>query len=138
MYIINSARNCISSKRNALYIIKLQVKCTPERVLDLIERVPGGRLVLAHFGGNEMTEEVYDLLCGHDIYFDTGLALDYISEQSFKKILDKHGEDKILFATDGPWADATAYIERIRSFGLGERVENKIFYENAARLINLR
>lgn len=115
-----------------------EVKCTPERVLDLIERVPGGRLVLAHFGGNEMTDEVFELLCGKDVYFDTALVLDYIDECSFKKILDKHGEDRILFATDGPWADARSYIERIRSFNLGERTENKIFFENAEKLLNLQ
>ena len=112
--------------------------CTPERVIDLIRRVPHGKLVLGHLGGNEMTEEVYDMLCGEDLYLDTALVLDYIDEKSFKKILDKHGEDRILFATDAPWADARSYIERIRSFGLGEKVENKIFFENAKKLINLR
>ena len=112
--------------------------CTPERVIDLIRRVPHKKLVLGHFGGNEMTEEVYDKLCGEDVYFDTALVLDYIDEKSFKKILDKHGEDKILFATDAPWANASAYIDRIRSFGLGERTENKIFYENALTLIDKR
>lgn len=115
-----------------------EVKCTPSGVIDLIERVPGAKLVLAHYGGNEMTKEVLDLLCGRDVYFDTALALDYIDEKSFKKILDKHGEDKILFATDGPWADAEAYIERIRSFGLGEKTENKIFFKNAEKLLNLQ
>lgn len=112
--------------------------CTPDGVIELIRRVPHKKLVLGHFGGNEMTEEVFDTLCGEEVYFDTALVLDYIDEKSFKKILDKHGEDRILFATDNPWADAGFYIERIRSFGLGERVENKIFCENAKSLINLR
>lgn len=112
--------------------------CTPDGVIDLIRRVPHKKLVLGHLGGNEMTEEVFDTLCGEGVYLDTALVLDYIDEGSFKKILDKHGEDRILFATDNPWADAGAYVERIRSFGLGERVENKIFCENAKNLINLR
>ncbi|MBQ7356474.1 MAG: amidohydrolase family protein [Clostridia bacterium] len=115
-----------------------EVRCTPERVIDLIRRVPHEKFILAHYGGNEMTEQVASLLCGENIYFDTGLVLDYIDDNSFKKILDKHGADKILFATDGPWADAEAYIARIRSLGLGEDAENKIFSENAKRLINLR
>lgn len=115
-----------------------EVRCTPERVIDLIRRTPHEKFVLAHYGANEMTDAVADLLCGENIYFDTGLVLDYIDDNSFKKILNKHGADRILFATDGPWADADRYIARIRSLGLDKSVENKIFYENAERLINLR
>ena len=63
--------------------------------------------------------------------------LDYIDEDSFKKILKKHGEDKILFATDGPWANAKRYIEKIKNFNLGKVAEDKIFYKNAAKLLNL-
>ena len=114
-----------------------EVKCTPERVIDLISRVKGVKLVLAHLGGNEMTEDVYETLAGEDVYFDTALVLDYIDEGSFKKILKKHGDDKILFATDAPWANAKKYIEKIRSFNLGRDTEEKILYKNAAKLLNL-
>lgn len=112
--------------------------CTPDGVIDLIRCVPHKKLVLAHFGGNEMTEEVYDKLCGMDVYFDTALALDYIDEGSFKSILEKHGADRILFATDSPWADAEKYVNRLRSFSLGDDVLNKIFCDNARKLLKLR
>ena len=113
-------------------------RCSPDRVIDLISRAPHTKFVLAHYGGNEMTDEVFDKLCGLDIYFDTGLVLDYIDEKSFKKILDKHGEDRVLFATDGPWGDAEKYLKTLRALGLSRVAEEKILHENAERLINLQ
>ena len=62
------------------------VKCTPERALKLIRRVPYGKLVLAHLGANEMPSEVLDILCGEDVYFDTAFVLKNTDEETFKKI----------------------------------------------------
>ena len=113
------------------------VKCTPDRVLKLIEKVPYSKLVLAHMGANEMFDEVYDKLCGTEVYFDTAYVLRFIGEDMFKKILKNHGEDKVLFATDTPWSDVKTDVNILRSFNLGERVENKIFCENAQKLLGI-
>ena len=113
------------------------VKCTPDRVLNLIKKVPYSKLVLAHYGANEMFDEVFDKLCEADVYFDTAYILRFISEDMFKKILKKHGEDKILFATDTPWSDIKTDVNILRSFKLDKATENKIFYENAQNLLGI-
>ncbi len=113
------------------------VRCTPERALKLIEKVPYNKLVLAHYGANEMFEDVLENLCETDVYFDTAYILRFISEELFKKILKKHGEDKILFATDTPWSDVKTDVNILKSFMLDKKVENKIFYENAQRLLGI-
>lgn len=113
------------------------VKCTPYLVKELIKRVPYSKLVLAHMGANEMHSEVIKELCGLDVYFDTAYVLRFISEAMFKEILKRHGEDKILFATDTPWSDIKNDISIIKSFGLDKETENKIFYENAKRLLGI-
>ena len=113
------------------------VKCTPDRVLKLLKKVPYGKLVLAHFGGNEMFDEVYEKLAGLDIYFDTSYVLRYIDKSVFLKILEKHGEDKILFATDSPWSNAEIDLKIIKSYGLSNSTLNKIFSENAKGLLRI-
>jgi len=60
-----------------------------------------------------------------------------ISEELFKKILSKHGDDKILFATDCPWRDIKSDVEIIKSYNLGKEIEDKIFYKNAKKLLNI-
>ena len=113
------------------------VRCTPERARRLIERVGYDRLVLAHMGANEMAEQVIDTLCGLDVYFDTAYVLRNMSREIFLKMLEKHGEDKILFASDSPWSSIEGDVKIIKGFGLDKRTEEKIFYENAKKLLGI-
>lgn len=113
------------------------IKCTPDRVLNLISRVPYNKLVLAHYGGNEMFDEVYEKLAGQDLFIDTSYILRFINPKTFCKILLKHGEDKILFASDSPWSDAGFDIAKLNSFGLSTTTMKKIFCENARALLQL-
>ena len=113
------------------------VRCTPERALRLIRKVPHSKLVLAHMGANEMPREVIDALCGEDVYFDTAYVLRFIGKDNFEKILKKHGADRILFASDSPWSDVKNDVNIIKSFELDKRIENKIFFENAKALLGI-
>ena len=113
------------------------IKCTPDRVLNLISKVPYNKLVLAHCGGNELFEEVYEKLAGQDLYIDTSYILRFIDPKMFCKILEKHGEDKVLFASDSPWSDAGFDIEILKSFGLSTTTMKKIFCENARALLQI-
>lgn len=114
------------------------VKCTPERVLRLLERVGGyDKLVLAHLGGNKMAKEVIRLLAGENVYFDTSFSLHDAEKADFLKMVEKHGADRILFATDSPWRDIGEELEIFRSYDLGAETEAKILSENARKLLGL-
>ena len=113
------------------------VKCTPDRALKLINKVPYGKLVLAHLGANEMFSEVYEKLCGADVYFDTAYILRFIDKETFIEILEKHGEDKILFASDSPWSDVKGDVDILKSFSLPQATEDKIFSGNARALLGI-
>lgn len=114
------------------------IKCTPLRTLKLLDALGGyDKLVLAHMGGNELFDEVLNELAGESVYFDTSYVLSFIGQDMFEKILARHGEDKILFATDSPWQDECKEISLLRSFKLGDKVNEKIFSQNAIKLLNL-
>ena len=113
------------------------VRCTPELALDLLSRVPHERMVFAHLGANEMPKKTIELLAGRNVYFDTAYALRYTERSDFMKILELHGEDRILFATDSPWSSMTVDLGIIRSYGLSEETESKILYKNAAALLGI-
>jgi predicted TIM-barrel fold metal-dependent hydrolase len=113
------------------------VHCTPERALSVIKRVGHKKLVLAHLGGSELPEEVIDKLCGEDVYFDTAYILRYINEEAFKKILNRHGADRILFATDYPWSSIEEDVKAIKSFSLDRTTEEKLFEKNARELLGI-
>lgn len=113
------------------------VHCPPSRALRLMERVPHTKLVLAHLGGNELADEVIDSLCGRDVYFDTAYVLRSTPRETFLRMLERHGAERILFATDSPWSDAEVDTAIIKSYGLGERIEKMIFSENAKGLLGI-
>ena len=113
------------------------VRCTPDRAKRLIDRVGHSKLVLAHLGANERYEEVYEELCGEDVYFDTAYILRFVEKETFMKILEKHGSDRILFASDSPWSSIENDVKILKSFGLDRETEDKIFYGNAKRLLGI-
>ncbi|MBE5754358.1 MAG: metal-dependent hydrolase [Clostridiales bacterium] len=113
------------------------VRCPPERVKKVIEEVGHSKFVLAHYGAHKQWQNVLDLLCGLDVYFDTAYTLHEIDSDLFKSILEKHGEDKILFATDCPWQDICDNANRLKSLNLSQQTLDKLFYKNALKLLDL-
>ena len=111
------------------------VKCTPQRAAALIDRLGGySKLVLAHLGGNKMADEVEKHLVGKDVCFDTAYVLKDLDRAQFCRIVDNHGADKILFATDCPWSDVGRDLQIIREFARAGDLD-KILCRNAMRLI---
>lgn len=113
------------------------VKCPPELVKEVIKKVDHDKFVLGHFGGHKQWEQVLDVLAGENVYFDTAFTLHEIDKELFKKILSKHGEDKILFASDCPWADIDAHAKVLKSYDLSKETLDKIFYKNALKLLEI-
>lgn len=113
------------------------VRCTPERALDLIHRAPHKKSVFAHLGASLMPEAVLEVLAGEDVYFDTAFSLKRTAPDKIKEIIEKHGADRILFATDSPWSSIEDDARIIRSLGLEKETEDKIFYKNALALLGI-
>ena len=122
-------------------------------ILKLIEDVRPERLVLAHMGGWQNWDDVERDLAGANVYLDTAYSLgpvyhregeetqvpydETISAERFVRICRKHGTDRVLFATDSPWAPQDGYVRFIRKCGLTETEQELILGKNAAGLLGL-
>ena len=113
------------------------VHCPPKNMRKVLDTVRPEKMVLAHLGGWSRWDEVYEYLAGENVWLDTAFIYDYISKEQFMKILEKHGSDKILFATDSPWSDMTKGIEWIKGLSLPQSVEEDILSGNAKRLLGI-
>jgi len=113
------------------------VHCPPDKAKKVIDAIKPDKLILAHFGGWKQWEEVYELLAGENVYFDTSFIFDYIEQEVFFKILKKHGHEKVLFATDSPWSDVGKAVEVMRSMPLAQNVIEDILSGNARKLLSL-
>lgn len=111
------------------------VHCTPKMISDLVDEVAPEKLVLAHFGGHLMTEDVEKYLIGKNVYFDTAYDLDKISAYQATKIIRSHGAERILFGTDTPWASQKAFVDCFNRLPLTDWEKKLILKQNAMKLL---
>ncbi len=114
------------------------VHCPVSKSVKVIEELQPPKLILAHTGGWKQWDEVEEELAGLPVYMDCAFCAEYMSKQQFERIVQKHGADRILFATDSPWEDPATTIRWIESMELSEVDKRKIYYENACRLLDIK
>lgn len=114
------------------------VHCPPDRMRKVLDTLKPSRMVLAHYGGWKQWEMVYDYLAGENVYLDTAFTFDFIEDDMFLKILEKHDNDKILFATDSPWSHVQRDVDKIKTLPIPSYVREMILYGNAAKLLQLK
>lgn len=113
------------------------IHCTPQMSAEVIDEVQPEKLVLAHLGGNQQWDEVEEYLVGKNVYFDTGVIFDSINEEQFIRIMRNHGSDKILFATDSPWASQKRFVEVVRKMEITEEERERVLWKNGAELLGI-
>jgi len=111
--------------------------CTPERLLKVVRSFPQGKVVAAHMGSYSYWDDVERYLVGEDVYFDTSYSLGWIGDEQAKRIIKRHGYEKILFGTDSPWTGQAEEIEKLKRLNFGAKVENAILGDNAKRLLGI-
>ncbi len=124
----------------------------PDMILEVIDRVAPGKFVLAHMGGWSGWDDVEKYLAGAPVWMDTAFSIGLIEEGSdhrkplrgknmeeedFLRLCRKHGTDRILFATDSPWADQSDYVESFKKMSFTQSESRAILGENARKLLEL-
>lgn len=94
-------------------------------------------VVAAHWGGINCNQEVLELLCGKDIYFDTSFGYSMLPRYYALKIIEKHGADRLLFGTDTPWHTPEMELRLLNNLGLKDEEMEKITHKNAEKLLRL-
>lgn len=113
------------------------IHCTPKAARKVIDEVAPEKLVLAHFGGYMCWDDVEKYLVGQNVYFDTAYIHNTINQEQFLRILQNHGDGKILFATDSPWSGHKESIEWLRNLKMPHETLEKILYKNALELLRI-
>jgi uncharacterized protein len=110
----------------------------PASFARVLDDFPQLTVVLAHMGGWKQWEAVADVLCGRDVFLETSYTLPYIGPQAFTDLVTSHGAGRVVFGSDGPWADVGHEARTIAGLGLGDQEREAILWGNAARLLDGR
>lgn len=96
-------------------------------------------MVLAHFGGIHLWDEVESLLAGREnVYFDTAMAATYMRDPKIAmKILEKHPIENIFLGSDCPWESPDRSIAFVESLPISDDRKEKILGRNAASFYGL-
>ena len=116
-----------------------RVYANPDATLRRIRRSPKTKFVCAHWGANMMWHETYDKLLSENVWIDTSLCAFSALDKNFAvKMIDKIGADRVLFASDCPWASSAETFAYLDSLPLRDDVKEKIYYANAEKLLKIR
>ena len=112
---------------------------TPAMIGRIAREFPELRIVAAHFGGYHVYEEALEHVIGLDVHLDTSWppSVASIDPARVRSIIERHGADRIVFATDWPMADPSAEVAAIRALGLPADQTEAILGGNFARLLGL-
>lgn len=109
-----------------------------DRIERLLQKVDSEFIILAHMGAFNEWEDVLSLLAGkYKAYFDISVVSRFIDIELYRKIIDVHGADKILFGSDMPWELPSDTLAFLKKSGIcGEELEF-ITHKNAEKILNL-
>lgn len=111
---------------------------SPERLTNLLRRVPELRAVAAHFGGWRSWPRSLAHLQPEGVLYDTSSTLGMIDRELVLRFIDKIGPDRLIFGTDFPMWSPKEELERFLSLGLDEAEQQKILYGNFMNLLHLK
>lgn len=94
-------------------------------------------VVAAHWGGFGCCFEVLEKLCGENIWFDLSFGYCNMPRATAQAIVDRHGPDKLVFASDMPWHRPAWEKRLLDTLDLSPEDREKIDCGNAQRLLKL-
>lgn len=110
----------------------------PNRIIPVLEKFDGIKIVGAHLGGWSLWKEAEKTLSGYKNFIvDCSSSLAFMPPDEAKRIIRAYGADRVLFGTDYPMWEFKAELERFFDLGLSKEENEAILYNNAARLFGI-
>ncbi len=108
-----------------------------DKIKTMLRQVDDRFLILAHMGAFNQWDEVEESLLKTNAYFDTAVVSRFIKPEQYRRIIDKHGADKILFGSDAPWESPDDTYKFLVGTGVdGEELE-LICHKNAEKILGI-
>lgn len=109
----------------------------PEGLAKVLADFPDLTVIAAHLGGFSVWDTAEKYLVGRPgpLYFDVSSSLEFMDLAQAKRMILKHGTDRVLFGSDFPMHDPGHTLSLFLSLGLSEEDNEKILWKNAQQLL---
>jgi predicted TIM-barrel fold metal-dependent hydrolase len=112
---------------------------TPAMMQNLVREFPRLDVIACHFGGYRLLDQAEEMIIGLPVHVDTswppGLAT--LDPARIRKLIERHGPERVIFASDWPMADPAQEVEAIGALGLSDADTAAILGGNIAALLGL-
>lgn len=128
------------------------VRCSPQMTDRALRQAGPVTLVMAHMGGWRNWDDVAVLAQHPNAYIDTAFSLGaftpledghytpdetaLLTAEKACALIHAFGADRVLFATDSPWADQADTLVHLRALPLSQQEQQAILCGNAQRLLH--
>lgn len=109
----------------------------PESIATLVERMPGLRLIAAHFGSWQMWERVAKCLSNKPVFMDLSFTFGLLDDDAIVSMSRAHGTQRIMFGTDAPWRPQREELLHFLRLPFTKSEQQRILWQNAADLFDL-
>ena len=116
------------------FVIDEGTEAHPAAFAQMLDSWPTLRCVLAHMGSYRYWDEVREHLLGREVYLDTAYVPGNLADEQLLSLIRDHGVERVMFGSDGPWADAGAEVAHLRRIGLDDQELERVLYRNAHSL----
>ncbi len=121
---------------------QIPARSTPKRLRKVHDDFPKLGMIIAHFGGFGMLDEVKQHLMGQDVFLDTSYCptIKDLDPREIANLIQVHGPHRIVYGTDYPWGKQGVSqgweYDFIKNLPLSHGEKEMILGENAFRLFN--
>lgn len=114
------------------------IHCPSDVLGKIAELFPRLTIIAAHMGGMETPQLAARHLAGkRNVYFDTAFASHFLDAGAFRELVELHGAERVLFATDCPWSTLPAERALLEGAGLSPAQVERIACRNAEELFGI-
>ncbi len=107
----------------------------PNRLIPMIKKYPGLKIIAAHFGGWSIWKQAAEKLCGYEnLTVDCSSSFYGMTNEEALGCIRLFGAERVLFGTDFPMWDPEEEVRRFYSLGLEKWEQDCIFFKNAEKI----
>jgi predicted TIM-barrel fold metal-dependent hydrolase len=109
-------------------------------IADIARAFPRLTIIAAHLGGYHVHAEALEHVIGLPrVYLDTSWppSIGTLGPELVRAAIERHGPERVVFATDWPMADPAAEIAAIETLGFDDATTAAILGGTLARLLDL-
>lgn len=107
------------------------------RIRPMLSKVDDSFVILAHMGAFNQWDDIEKYVINSNAYFDISIVSNYINTNQYRRIIENHGADRILFGSDMPWESPVDTLNFLKLSGISDEDFELITHKNAERILGL-